>query len=132
MTTKRGDRAAPPPGDGEFDVRAASSEAGKGWDDLCQQVPTNALAAWRVMRVNPSPAVQTPRHGRLKYKLATGTHRGKAYPQWQIEVTGGAASGTWWMRRAGPVGSFGPPWGIQKRLTEARVTSQPTPSPAPG
>lgn len=33
MTTKRGDRAAPPPGEGEFDVRAASSEAGKGWDD---------------------------------------------------------------------------------------------------
>ncbi|MFE0462686.1 hypothetical protein ACFW1A_25865 [Kitasatospora sp. NPDC058965] len=89
MTTKRGDRVAPPPGDGEFDVRAASSEAGKGWDDLCQQARSNALAAWKTMRTNPSPVVQTPRHSRLKHKLASGSHRGQSLPQWQIEVTGG-------------------------------------------
>nr|WP_243876050.1 hypothetical protein [Streptomyces sp. 846.5] len=41
------------------------------------------------MRTNPGPTVQTPRHSRLKYKLADGTYKGRSCPQWQIEVTGG-------------------------------------------
>jgi hypothetical protein len=86
----RGERLAPPPGDDEWDVRATSNEVQKGWDDLCTQLTTNALAAWRQMRTNPNPAVQTHRHGQLRHNLKTGKYKGKTYPQWQIEVGGGA------------------------------------------
>ena len=50
MSSKRGERAAPPPGEGEYDVRFADNDASKGWEDLCCQAATNLLAAWRIMR----------------------------------------------------------------------------------
>lgn len=90
MSGGRGERLAPPPGEGDWDVRATSNEVCKGWADLCSQACTNALAAWKLMRSDPNPAVQTPRHSRLKHKLANGTYKGTSYPQWQIEITGGA------------------------------------------
>ena len=89
MSPKRGDRAAPPPADGEWDVRFASSEAANGWDELGRKAPGNTCAAWRDMRTKPAPRPATPRHHPLHDKLATGTMRGEALPQWQIEVTGG-------------------------------------------
>lgn len=108
MSGKRGERVAPPAGAGQYEVKYGCNEAGKGWEDLCQQAPTNALAAWEIMRTNPNPAVQTPRHGRLRHTLATGTYKGETYPQWQIEVTGGgrvwylfdAKRKTCWIARA--------------------------------
>jgi hypothetical protein len=89
VSGKRGERAAPPPGSNEFDVRFSCNEAGKGWDDLIQQAPANLLAAWREMRASPAPAVQTARHHRLRHTLASDSYKGQVYPQWQIEVTGG-------------------------------------------
>ena len=35
MSPKRLDRVAPPPVQGEWDVRFGTSEAAKGWDELC-------------------------------------------------------------------------------------------------
>lgn len=89
MSAKRGERLAPPPGPGEYDVKTVDNTAGKGWDNLCSQAPTNTLAAWKTMRSDPKPTVQTPRHFWLKHDLKFGTYQGKTYPQWQIEVTGG-------------------------------------------
>jgi hypothetical protein len=89
VSAKRGERAAPPPGEGEYDVRFADNDASKGWEDLCSQAATNLLAAWRLMRSNPNPAVTTQRHHRLKGTQKIATYKGKLYPQWQIEVTGG-------------------------------------------
>ena len=34
MSPKRGERVAPPPGPGEYDLFFATSEAAKGWVDL--------------------------------------------------------------------------------------------------
>jgi hypothetical protein len=42
------------------------------------------------MRTDPSPAVQTPRHHRLRGQLSTGTYDGRILPLWQVEVTGAA------------------------------------------
>lgn len=91
MSPKRGDRVAPPPGDKDWDVRFASSEAVKGWDSLSQAAPGNTLSAWTTMRTSPGPGLGKPthRHHPLKGGLATGTYRGRSLPQWQIEVTGG-------------------------------------------
>jgi len=87
MPAKRGDRAAPPPRPGEWDVILGTSEAAKGWADLCQQVPSNTFEAWTVMRAGP-PASSNSRHHALKGSLSTGTYQGVEMTQWQIEVTG--------------------------------------------
>ena len=87
MSPKRGDRAAPPPRPGDWDVILGTSEAAKGWDDLCQQAPANTFEAWATMRAG-RPEAPSARHHPLKGSLALGTYRGVNLPQWQIEVTG--------------------------------------------
>jgi hypothetical protein len=66
MTPKRGDRVAPPPGPDQYDVRFDSSEAAKGWGDLCQQASGNTFDAWVAMRTKPCPNPPTSRHEPLK------------------------------------------------------------------
>jgi hypothetical protein len=89
VSPKRGDRAAPPPRPDEYDLRFASNDAAKGWDEMCRQVPGNTRAAFEAIRADPCPVPSTKRHHRLKYELAWGTHNGKQLEQWQYEVTGG-------------------------------------------
>jgi hypothetical protein len=40
------------------------------------------------MRDHPAPAVQTTRHQRLRFNLATDVVKGRVLDRWQIEVTG--------------------------------------------
>lgn len=110
MSAKRGDRVAPPPGPGEWDVRYLENAAVDGWEELCRQAPTNTNAAWVTMRRNPAPPVNAPRHHRLRHGFATGKFRGRVLDHWQIEVTGGGRiwylvdpdARTVWMDYAGP------------------------------
>ena len=88
MSPKRGDRVAPPPGRNEWEIRYATADAAKGWEALCQQAPGNTLAAWRVMRAEPRPPIDS-RHTPLKGDLATKEIGGRSLEQWQIEVTSG-------------------------------------------
>jgi hypothetical protein len=89
VSPKRGDRVAPPAVGNEWDVRFATSEAVKGWDDLCRQAPENTAKAWQDMRAHPAPHPQNPRHEQLKGSFAYGTHGGRQLAQWQLEVTSG-------------------------------------------
>jgi hypothetical protein len=89
MTPKRGERVAPPPGPGEYDLFFATNEAAKGWVDLCAQAPGNAYELWLLLRSEPAPKARTTRHHPLKGALSTAAHRGITLPQWQYEVTGG-------------------------------------------
>ncbi|MFC9431270.1 hypothetical protein [Streptomyces sp. NPDC056987] len=89
MSYGKTDPVPPPPGPGEYDVRFSTLRAAEGWKQLCKQASGNALAAWKLMRTNPSPNPCTKRHDRLKGPLSTAVRNGRAYPQWQIEVTGG-------------------------------------------
>ncbi|MEQ4300774.1 hypothetical protein ABNF97_05160 [Plantactinospora sp. B6F1] len=59
MSPKRGDRAAPPPREDEFDVRFANSDAAKGWDELCRQAPGNVRTAFEAIRRAPRPHPST-------------------------------------------------------------------------
>ncbi|GAB3455956.1 hypothetical protein [Actinophytocola sediminis] len=90
MSPKRKDRVAPPPGPDEWDLRYATNDAAKGWEELCRQVPHNLLRAWEALRTNPRPQPSTTRQHQLKGKLGTGTFDGRDMPCWQYEVTGGA------------------------------------------
>jgi hypothetical protein len=41
MSPKRKDRVAPPPGPDEWEVRFGTTEAAKGWDELCRHAAHN-------------------------------------------------------------------------------------------
>ncbi|RAY13511.1 hypothetical protein DPM19_20910 [Actinomadura craniellae] len=88
MTPKRNDRVAQPPVGEEWEIRFGTNDAAKGWDELCQQVPTNTRAAWDQMRVNPRPA-EDIRHTRLRGEMGVKMRGGVAMELWQIEVTSG-------------------------------------------
>ncbi|HEX3812227.1 MAG TPA: hypothetical protein VHX59_05230 [Mycobacteriales bacterium] len=89
MSPKRGDRVAPPAAQDEWELRFATTEAAKGWDQLCQQAASNTRQAWIELRSEPGPTPGATRHHRLKGELASSTHAGEVLPQWQYEVTGG-------------------------------------------
>lgn len=89
MTSKRKDRVAPPPGPNERELRYATNDAAKGWEELGRQVPHNLSRVWLALRTDPRPQPATTRQHPLKGKLGTGTFEGREMPQWQYEVTGG-------------------------------------------
>jgi hypothetical protein len=101
---------AAPPGPEEWEIRFHTTEAAKGWEELCRQAPGNTRAAWIAMRQSPAPRVESPRHHRLQYELATGTVKGRILDHWQIEVTGAGRiwylvdheTATVWVDYAGP------------------------------
>ena len=88
MSPKRNDRVAPPPRPGEWEIRYLTTEAARGWEDLCRQAPGNTRDAYEGMRTNPRPP-EDSRHHRLRYDLATRKVGAQELEQWQIEVTGG-------------------------------------------
>jgi hypothetical protein len=110
VSPKRGDPVTAPPGPGEWQIRFHTNDAVKGWEELCRQAPGNTLAAWTTMRRNPAPPMNSPRHHRLSFELATGLVKGRVLNRWQIEVTGGGRvwylvdpdTTTVWMDYAGP------------------------------
>ncbi|MGC9535595.1 hypothetical protein [Streptomyces sp. UG1] len=73
MSAGRGDRAAPPAPEGQWEVRFAGAASAKGWENLAQQARENTYRAWVILRTDPRPATETPRHHRLKGSLAHGT-----------------------------------------------------------
>lgn len=89
MSPKRGERVAPPAGQGLWELRFATTEAAKGWDELCRSAPANALVAFEELRRRATSPAPTNRHHPLKGDLATGTHKGETMAQWQYEITSG-------------------------------------------
>ena len=87
MSPKRLDRVGPPSVDGEWEVRFGTSEAAKGWDALCAQVPANTRKAFELMRSRPRPP-EDATHYRLRGQLASREFGGRMLEQWQIKVTG--------------------------------------------
>lgn len=81
---KKNDRVAPPAEPGNWQLRFGTTEAAKGWEELCRQAPGNTRKAWEAIGAEPAPFPATGRHHRLKGSLAS---RGEL-EQWQYEVTG--------------------------------------------
>lgn len=89
MSPKRNERAAPPPIGGEWEIRFLTSEAAKGWEELCSQAASNTRAAFDAMRTYPCPPSRTERQHRMKHGRRYGHVKGRALERWQLEVTGG-------------------------------------------
>jgi hypothetical protein len=83
---KRGDRVAPPPAPGEWDLRFGDSAAVEGWERVCSQAPGPALTAWTALRTDPRARSQ--RQHPLRGDFAARSVGGRVLEQWQFEVTG--------------------------------------------
>jgi hypothetical protein len=68
MSPRRGERAAPPPIAGEYDLRFASNQAADGWEQLARQAGGNLR---RTFDANPRSRSAPKRHHRLKGRLGT-------------------------------------------------------------
>jgi hypothetical protein len=86
---KKGDRVAPPPKDGEWDLRFGDSAVVDGWSDLCAQAPGPLRDAYDALVRNPRDMSRPGRQHRLKGSLGSRTVAGASLEQWQFEVTGG-------------------------------------------
>ena len=89
MPAKRGDRVAPPGRPGGWEARFATSEAAKGWEQLCQTARSNTWEAWIVLTERPTAPEIPARQHRLHHGLATRELGGRTLDQWQYEVTAG-------------------------------------------
>lgn len=90
MSPGRGDRAAPPPVAGEYDVRFANSRAALGWDELGRQAGPSLRRAFDAIRANPRSRSSPERQHRLRGSLGTADWKGSHLERWQFEVTGAA------------------------------------------
>lgn len=89
MAAKRGERVAPPAGPGGWEARFATTEAAKGWEELCRVARPNTWEAWIVLTQRPTTPENPARQHRLRGPLATRTIGGRDLEQWQYEVTAG-------------------------------------------
>ncbi|GIF48758.1 hypothetical protein DFJ67_3662 [Asanoa ferruginea] len=89
MPAKRGDRVAPPGQPGGWEARFATSEAAKGWEQLCQAARANTWEAWIILTERPDAPENPARQHRLRGSLATRAIGRDVLDQWQYEVTAG-------------------------------------------
>ena len=89
MPAKRGDRVAPPARPDGWEARFATSEAAKGWEELCRTAQANTWEAWVVLTERPTRPENPSRQHRLRGQLAERQIGGRTLPQWQYEVTAG-------------------------------------------
>jgi hypothetical protein len=87
--SKRGDRVAPPARPGGWEARFATSEAAKGWEELCRLARANTWEAWVVLTDRPTAPISPERQHRLRGRLASREVGGHVLEQWQYEVTAG-------------------------------------------
>ena len=64
---KRKERVAPPPAPGGWEFRYATSDAVKGWEQVCSAAPANARVAWE--RITTDPRQRDSRQHPLKGSL---------------------------------------------------------------
>jgi hypothetical protein len=109
VSPKRGARTAPPPREGEYDIRFADNQVATGWEQLCAQAVGNTRRAGEAITADPRPKPPNERHHQLNHTLATRVYRGRVLEQWQYEVTSGGriwyliddATHTVWLTYAG-------------------------------
>jgi hypothetical protein len=89
MAPKRNDRVAPPGRPGAWEARFATSEAAKGWEELCRTARSNTWEAWVVLTERPITPENPSRQQKLRGQLGCRNVFGRTLEQWQYEVTSG-------------------------------------------
>lgn len=84
---KRRERVAPPPAKGGWDFRYGTTEAVRGWEQVCAAASANARGAWD--KITSDPRERTGRQHPLRGSLGRRSVNGEEMEQWQYEVTAG-------------------------------------------
>ncbi|QIS14828.1 hypothetical protein [Nocardia arthritidis] len=71
-----------------WEARFGTTEAAKGWEDLCRAAQSNTWEAWISLTERPTTPENPARQHRLRNELSTHVMNGKVLPLWQYEVTG--------------------------------------------
>jgi hypothetical protein len=89
VSPKRGDRVTVPPPADQWDVRFGTTDAVRGWEELCRLALANTQRCLGMLRSDPRSRVNRERQHRLRGDLATHKHNGRILEQWEYEVTSG-------------------------------------------
>lgn len=88
MSPKKGDRVSVPPLDG-WNVVYGTTEAVRGWEELCRAALGNIHRCLEALRTKPDSRDDWDRQHQLKGGLATREWKGSMLAQWEYEVTSG-------------------------------------------
>ena len=83
---RRGERVAPPPAKGGWDLVFATGDAVDGWEQLGRQAPGPTQDCWQQLRTDPLR--RDKRQHPLRDKLGHRIVGERELEQWQYEVTG--------------------------------------------
>lgn len=85
MAGKRGELVPRPPKKLEYEIRFATANACKGWQDLAATIRNPLADAWDFL--TQTPLVKTPTNYPLRGDLGPITRGGKVYERWQHKPT---------------------------------------------
>lgn len=74
---------------GGWEPRFATSEAAKGWEELCRVALPNVREAWVALSERPTRPLHPGCQHRLRGELAERLVGGRTLRQWQHEVVAG-------------------------------------------
>ncbi len=118
MSPRRGDRAAPPPLPGEYDLRFASNDGAAGWEQLAAQAAGNLRRAFDSIRADPRSRMAPERQHRLKGSLGTGTWKARHSNAGNTRSPAAAGSGISSTTPAEPHGSRTPAPATPRQRTD--------------
>lgn len=85
MAGKRGELVPRPPKKMEYEIRFATTNARKGWQDLSATIRNPLAEAWDFL--TRTPLAKTPSNYPLRGELGTITRGGKVHDRWQHKPT---------------------------------------------
>lgn len=85
MAGTRGEPVPRPTKKVEYEIRFATTQARKGWQDLAGSIRNPLTDAWDFL--TRTPLVKTPTNYPLRGDLGTITHGGKTRERWQHKPT---------------------------------------------
>lgn len=85
MAGKRGELVARPPKKVEYEIRFATTNARKGWQDLVASIRNPLADAWNFL--TRTPLLKTPTNYPLRGSLTAIARDGKTYERWQHKPT---------------------------------------------
>ncbi|MGV0586821.1 hypothetical protein ABQE45_24080 [Mycobacteroides chelonae] len=85
MAGKRGELVSRPPKKIEYEIRFATADAAKGWQDLAASIRNPLADAWDFL--TRTPLLKTPTNYPLRGELGTITRGGNTHERWQHKPT---------------------------------------------
>ena len=85
VAAKRGELVPRPPKKIEYEIRYATTDAAKGWQDLAATIRNPLAEAWDFL--TRTPLAKTPTNYPLRGELGTITRGEKTHERWQHKPT---------------------------------------------